>query len=1001
MKRQSLKVLQKKVAAALEDDLIHRARVRALEVMRPAHEMAVAYAPHLAERLREVKERSIGGLKELLPAAMKSLSENGFRVYVAPDAPSAVRHVLGLLGPNCRTVVKSKSNTVKEIGLVRQLESRGIEVVETDLGDRIVQLSGVRPGHPLAPAIQVPRERVAELFGCDSESTSIEGIVARARGNLRQTFLRADMGITGANAIVAREGLVTLVENEGNIRALSSLVPVHVVIAGINKIVPTLGDAITVVRAASTYGAGQDVGTYVSIIGSPGRTPAGVDREVHVVLLDNGRTEAIEHGFGEALNCINCGGCLLFCPIYAELGDAYGSEYLGGTGTVFAELLEGPGKGVEAGLDLCLTCRACIEHCPAKIDIPGLILRMRSLVTSRDGLPVLDEIVLKGVLRRKHVMRLLVRLARLLRPLLFSESPVRPGIHPRVSVGVPKERLLPRLESGYGEKRLPQAPSGRMRMGSRNGVVLFPGCLAELGLPNVTRASVEVIRGLGYSVELFPELGCCGAPAYMKGERRVARKLASSLVERLCRFPDTQLVTPCPTCASTIKHFYPEILEGTPFEREAASLAKNTFDVTQFIAGSIERLSRQFGELRRAAPVFQEEGFPARGSVSGKAVTYHDPCHLKRWLCISVEPREIIRAVPGVNLVEMRGCDECCGFAGLFGIKYYGLSSRIGAGKARAILESGADEVLSACPGCVIQLSDALEKAGSPIPARHVVELIHESLEGRSLPTGMIIGTTVPDAGVFPERPECPQLTGLRRWPSDPGDIPKQTELAKPLREEPAESISVRGDLLEMCRKQLEAKGCVVRVVKAGATERREEAQALASAIIGLIDEHVEQAFENRGVLVKAIDPLSSGIGELALDLEGLSALRMETLEIEQLARIGSEVSGLLEGVNVSVSGFDAVVAETGSIVIGDDCSNLTVVTALPRLHIAVGRESQVVQTLEEGIDVAMRSRRAKPSRISVISGPSRTRDIECQLVKGMHGPSVVAVVLLPSRGDG
>ncbi len=231
----------------------------------------------------------------------------------------------------------------------------------------------------------MPIERVAELFSREVNETlhtELEELVRAARKSLRRFLMRADMGISGANAIVAETGAVVVTENEGNIRAVSSMPKIHVVVAGIEKIVPTMPDAITVVRSAAVFGVGQDIGTYVSILAGPSRFEnddlaflggALGPEEMHVVLLKNGRTKAIQESYEESLYCINCGSCLNFCPIYAAIGEKYGYKYLGGRGAVFTAMHEYLEKAQEAGLSLCIDCRRCEEACAVGMKTPKMI----------------------------------------------------------------------------------------------------------------------------------------------------------------------------------------------------------------------------------------------------------------------------------------------------------------------------------------------------------------------------------------------------------------------------------------------------------------------------------------------------------------------------------------------------------------------------------------------------------------------------------------------------
>ncbi|MCR4425522.1 MAG: LUD domain-containing protein [Firmicutes bacterium] len=395
--------LAEKVKAGLLDRDSRRGRRVALDVIVPKHIEKAKQYPALSRRLREVKAYSIANLDALVEQAIASLEAVGCKVFYAKTGEEAVEYIKTVIPSG--VVVKSKSNAGKEIGLVEALEARGVTVIETDLGDRIVQLAGAHPSHSLVPALHIPIDKIAQLFtkemGCEV-LPDLDQIIAAARRGLLDYMLRADYGLSGANAIAADCGAIFLIENEGNIRAVTNLPHTHVVIAGIEKIVPTPQDALTVVQAASVYGLGQDLGTYVSCISGPSRTgdveykvALGMHgpKEVHVVLMDNGRRQAIRDGYGELLYCTNCGSCLNFCPVYGAIGEHYGHKYLGGRGIAFTAYHAGLGTAQDEGLSFCTTCESCKQVCPAGIDAPRLVAKLRRHACSKgEGFSTYDEI---------------------------------------------------------------------------------------------------------------------------------------------------------------------------------------------------------------------------------------------------------------------------------------------------------------------------------------------------------------------------------------------------------------------------------------------------------------------------------------------------------------------------------------------------------------------------------------------------------------------------------
>ncbi len=337
----------------------------------------------LRDRVKEIKQEVMKNLDSLLEKTVKSLEANGIRVFRARDGEGALKKVLEIIGRD-RYIAKSKSNTCREIGLVEGLEKAGRKVSETDLGDYLMQISGETPVHPLRPAVALSVKKISrivqEKFG--KRLSGEQELMEFLEGRIRSDILRADVGITGANAI-ASDGGIVLIENEGNISLITRLPRKHIVIAGIEKVLPKAEDAMAVVKSACVFGSGIRQPVYVSIISSSSETGdigcktlkgAQGAKEVHVILLDNGRRELIEKGLGEILWCLNCGACINFCPSFQRLLEYFGGEYPGPRGIITSRLEKGKGKAY-----LCTDCRACWQNCPAGIDLPGLLRKVRAI----------------------------------------------------------------------------------------------------------------------------------------------------------------------------------------------------------------------------------------------------------------------------------------------------------------------------------------------------------------------------------------------------------------------------------------------------------------------------------------------------------------------------------------------------------------------------------------------------------------------------------------------
>lgn len=714
------RVFNQRIVTALADTRSRLARDRALGPLRASHKAITARYPGLAGRLRQIKEEAVASLEDLVARAVERLRANGCQVFVAPDATAARDYLCRVVPPG--TVVKSKTNVGKEIGVAEALSERGITVIETDLGDRITQLAGSHATHPLAPAIHIPVETIRDLFARESGrelSTDLEELVAVARHSLRSYLVNASCGISGANAIAADTGAVVLTENEGNIRAVTSLPEIHVVVAGINKIVPTFEDAVMVARAAAIFGAGQDIGTYISVITGPASSveePEGVffsgqgPREVHVILLDNGRSRAVRGGYGEAFYCLNCGSCHNFCPVYGVLGDSFGQKYVGGIGLVQTVFTQGAEDALAGGLAACLTCGNCVRACPVQINTPSLILRLRQELAEKRGLAWPKRLAgyfFKDQERLSRTVRTVVRLAG---PLLEPCALPR-GVRLRLAAGAGQKRFLPESAPVPFLREAAEMTVPGKRPAKR--VVLYVGCLVNVFYPRVAQAALDVFERLGVAVMIPKDQQCCGQPLWAAGDLASARRLARHNVECLNLEGIDAVVNLCASCGEMLLSVYPLLLADDPgFGEKARLLAARVRDITVFLADDL-----------------CWEGLPAGDGTEGLPVTYHDPCHLRLGQGVTDQPRRLLAHLPGVLYREMEDADACCGFGGLVSLEHYPLTAAIGRSKAEKIKASGASAVVTACPGCMLHLSDGLVGIGAKVAVKHIVELIAGALE--------------------------------------------------------------------------------------------------------------------------------------------------------------------------------------------------------------------------------------------------------------------------------
>ena len=378
---------------ALHNERIATAIKRATAAYRQNVSKALGKYPHtvnLANEVRKIKERSIQRWEESLKEAMDNITDNKGHAYFAKTADDARRIVTEVVGTK-KVIVKAKSLTGEEIRLRQHLEAHGNKVWETDLGELILQLLDEEPMHILSPAIHVPKEEVAELFSkvmAKHVPPDIGMEVAAAREFLRQRYVEADIGMSGANVVSADTGAMFVIENEGNARLATGFPPVHVALVGIEKLVPTLAESFKTVEVTWRY-AQYTVPSYVSMIAGPSKTgdiekttTYGVHgpKELHVIFLDNGCSNmAKDEALREALYCLRCGGCMYECPVFALVGGKFGYKYFIGYGAAWIAHVAGLERAAPVAYT-CLRCGRCMERCPVKIDTGKIISRLRSLL---------------------------------------------------------------------------------------------------------------------------------------------------------------------------------------------------------------------------------------------------------------------------------------------------------------------------------------------------------------------------------------------------------------------------------------------------------------------------------------------------------------------------------------------------------------------------------------------------------------------------------------------
>lgn len=691
---------------------------RALKNFAAAYPVARAKAfegidfEELRGRISAFKEEGLKRLPELVRQFTSNAERAGATVHLCATPEEANRTIHDIIkGKGADFLVKSKAMTSEEIELNHYLEERGIRCLETDLGEWIIQLAGERPSHMVMPAIHKNREDVAELF---SKATGkecppdIPRLVQVARETLRSGFLTGQVGMSGANVAMADSGAIGIVTNEGNGRLVTTLPRTHIALIGVEKIVPSLADALDVINILPKNATGQKITSYVSFIKGP---TGGEGRELHIVLLDNGRLRlAADPDFSEALKCVKCGACANVCPIYEIVGGhVFGHIYVGGIGLVLTPFFHGFDKAEEI-LKLCIGCKKCNEVCASKIDIEGLIVDLRDKIRK----PVGQKFLFGTLMKNRKLFHATLRAAYIAQK-PFQGDGGRIRHLPLILNRETANRSLPPIAEKPFRDLIAERTGTRDRgTGTREKVLFYSGCLADFVYPEMCRDTVKSLESLGYEVSFPQEQTCCGIPARYSGEMEVARDLARINTDVLLKEDADYVVTICPTCTMSLRHDFPKLLSGdTAWQEKAERLAAKTFN---------------FSELAARKAGIGDQG-PGTGKGEKQIVTYHDACHLKRGCGVHEEPRTVLKELVGVEIAEMTDCDKCCGFGGSYSIKYPEISQEVLKNKMENIIATGSRTVAVDCPGCKLQIEGGLEAAGAGIAVEHSATLLARRLK--------------------------------------------------------------------------------------------------------------------------------------------------------------------------------------------------------------------------------------------------------------------------------
>jgi iron-sulfur cluster protein len=680
----------------------------------------------LKDRARAIKERAIANLPELLATLEASVQRNGGHFFLAKDAADAARYIAGVCArAGVCLVVKGKSMTSEEVGLNHELQARGMEVAETDLAEFILQVADEQPSHIIAPAIHYSRERITALFKnrfkTDLPLDSGEELTRFAREHLRAKFLAADAGISGANLIAADSGSIVLVESEGNIRMTSLLPPLHIAIAGVEKVVPSRADFAPFLELLAASATGQKLSSYTSIIApplyaAPVLTDGGLAprREFHLVLVDNGRmTLRQDPVLHEALYCIRCSACLNSCANFQTVGGhAFGGEtYSGGIG--------GPWEAGTRSLDaarfseLCTGCSRCVPQCPVRIDIPFLNATLRGRLNQRDAGKIshlLSIALADGRFETADVAPLqklffgrydlFGKWGSRLAPLsnwIGAAAPTRSLMEK--AVGLDRRRALP----PFAKPTLVEAGKNRVARVSdpRAKAVIFADIFTNYGSPSRGLATWKVLQSLGIDA-VISETCAEGRGPLSQGLIATAARQARRTAELLREYiqDDRDVVVIEPSVLAMFRLDYRRLLTGSEGALLFQLLRDHSFDAVEYLWSFIE------GTGLDAAKIF-----PASRHPLGTRLFYHSHCQQKT--IGSAPATEALLRAAGFDVATSRV--ECCGMAGSFGYKkeYYELSMAVGQDLFQQVAEAEADGprvLLAAGTSCQEQLAAGLKR---------------------------------------------------------------------------------------------------------------------------------------------------------------------------------------------------------------------------------------------------------------------------------------------------
>lgn len=712
---ENMRTYQHEVDQALSDDFLGRAMENFAVAYRSGRQKAFKGKDleGWITAVAELKDHAIGRLEALYNEFRTHAEAAGIKVHWAATAADANRIIAAIARENhVRNIIKSKSMTAEETLLNHHLESQGFDVTETDLGEWIIQLRGEGPSHMVMPAIHLSRFQVADLFGAvtgHSQPHEIQQLVKVARRELRRKFADADMGISGANFAIAASGTIGLVTNEGNARLVTTLPGVHVTLVGLEKLVPALDDALKILRVLPRNATGQSQTSYVTWIGGVNECAANPDgrKVMHIVFLDNGRSAlAGDPEFSQVLRCIRCGACANVCPVYRMVGGhRYGHIYIGAIGLILTYFFHGRDKARNL-VQNCINCEACKAVCAAGIDLPRLIKAVHARIQDQEGHPVTSQ-MLARMMRHRKLFHGLLRSARVAQAPLAAGTPYLRHL-PMLFGGKHNFRALPAIAPkafrDLWPKIRPVVETPRFR------VALFGGCLQDFVYPEQLAAAVRLMAAGSVAVDFPMGQSCCGLPLMMMGETAAAGEVCEMNLDAIDPDRYDYIVTLCASCAAYLKSGYLKAFKGSSALR----------DRLQCFSDKVLPFSVFFNQVIDYKPLGTAQ--------TSRKITFHSPCHLCRGLNVVTDPHELITKA-GHEFVPAEEEQTCCGFGGTYAARFPSISSRILTRKLEDAARTGADILVTECPGCVMQLRGGAVHRKASFSVLHLAELLFNEFE--------------------------------------------------------------------------------------------------------------------------------------------------------------------------------------------------------------------------------------------------------------------------------